>query len=79
MTGCVERLAVISFDSDCATRLAIHAPALSNPLNRVFQQLLAEIARRSFPRRTSHAESPRQIDAIFRHSTPRHTSPEGAA
>ena len=29
MTGCVERLAVISFDSDCATRLAIHAPALS--------------------------------------------------
>ena len=39
MTGCVEQLAVISFDSsDCATRLAIHAPALSNPLSRMFQQ-----------------------------------------
>jgi Transposase IS200 like len=41
MTGCVERLAVISFDSDCATRLAIHAPALSNPLSRVFQQAVS--------------------------------------
>ena len=38
MAGGVEWLAFISFDSDRATRLAIHAPALPNPVSRVFQQ-----------------------------------------